>query len=232
MRHKSADFTFKDLVKVQNSEQMSSEKSVSYQITNTYSTLNDFTSKTKNVWLVFHGIGYLSRYFLKYFRHLDENENYIIAPQAQSKYYLNGEYRHVGASWLTRENLEEGIENMLNYLDAVYEAENLAEVETLNIFGYSQGVSVATRFVARRKIQCKNLILHSGKVPEELTTEDFAFLNNTRFSFIYGTEDGYLKSGIVKVEKDRLGKLFPKNLEILTFKGGHEVNTEMISKFA
>lgn len=211
---------------------MSSEKSVSYTIKNTYSVLNEFTPKTKNVWLVFHGIGYLSRYFLKYFKHLDETENYIIAPQAQSKYYLNGEYLHVGASWLTRENLKEGIENMLNYLDAVYETENLAEAENLNIFGYSQGVSVATRFVARRKIQCKNLILHSGRVPEEIASEDFEFLNETNFSFIYGTEDEYLKSGIVKVEEARLQKLFPQNFKIFTFKGGHEVNTEMISKFA
>ncbi len=211
---------------------MSSEKSVSYQIKNSYSTLYEFTPKTKNVWLVFHGIGYLSRYFLKYFRHLDENENYIIAPQAQSKYYLNGEYRHVGASWLTRENLEEGIENMLNYLDAVFEAENLSEVENLSILGYSQGVSVATRFVARRKIRCKNLIMHSGKVPEELKAEDFTFLKETNFSFIYGSEDEYLNSGIVKVEEERLRKLFPNNLKILTFKGGHEVSTAMISKFA
>ena len=211
---------------------MSKEKSVSYSISNTYSTLNQKTHKTKNVWLVFHGIGYLSRYFLKYFKHLNSDENYIIAPQAQSKYYLNGEYRHVGSSWLTRENTEAEIENMLNYLDAVFEAENLSGVENLNILGYSQGVSVATRFVARRRIQCKNLIMHSGKVPQELETEDFKFLNNTQFTFIYGTEDKYLENGIIKVEKKRLNNLFPNKLRIETFKGGHEVNTELISKFA
>lgn len=211
---------------------MSNEKSLSYTITNTYSTLNSITNKTKTVWLVFHGIGYLSRYFLKYFKHLEAVENYIIAPQAQSKYYLNGEYRHVGASWLTKENTEAEIENMLNYLDAVYDAENLSKVENLNILGYSQGVSVATRFIARRKIQCKNLIMHSGKVPRELNTEDFNFLEKTNFSFIYGTEDEYLKSGIVKVEEDRVKEIFPKNLNILTFKGGHQVNKEIISKFA
>lgn len=211
---------------------MNKEKSLSYTITNTYSTLNERTDKTKTVWLVFHGIGYLSKYFLKYFKHLDTEENYIIAPQAQSKYYLNGEYRHVGASWLTRENLEEGIENMLNYLDKIFEAENLSEVENLNILGYSQGVSVATRFVARRKIQCENLIMLSGKVPQELDANDFKFLDKTKFSFIYGTEDEYLKPGIVQVEKDRLQDIFSKNLEIYTFNGGHEVNTELISKFA
>ena len=211
---------------------MSTEKSLSYTINNTYSTLNERTSKTKNVWLVFHGIGYLSRYFLKYFKHLDPEENYIIAPQAQAKYYLNGEYRHVGASWLTRENTEFEIENMLNYLDALYEAEDLEMVENLKIFGYSQGVSVATRFVARRKITCKNLIMHSGKVPQELTSEDFKFLRDTSFSFIFGTEDEYLKKGIIAVEEKRLEELFPENLEILTFPGGHEVNTDLISKFA
>lgn len=210
---------------------MSTEKQVSYQISNSYSVLNEFTPRTRNVWIVCHGIGYLSRYFLRHFRELDPAENYIIAPQAQSKYYLNNKYTHVGASWLTKENTEVEIENVLNYLDAVYEAENLEKAPNLNILGYSQGVSVASRWVARRKIQCRNLILHSGKVPEELSAEDFAFLKDTRFNFIYGTEDEYLRAGIVKVEEERLKELFQSNLEILTFKGGHEINTEMISKF-
>ena len=61
---------------------MIKEAEIAYQIKNTYSTLNTHTSDTKKVWLVFHGIGYLSRYFLKYFKHLDPKENYIIAPQA------------------------------------------------------------------------------------------------------------------------------------------------------
>jgi hypothetical protein len=50
------------------------EKSVRYNSTNTYETLNGFTDKTKNVWIVFHGIGYLSKYFLKYFDELNPKE--------------------------------------------------------------------------------------------------------------------------------------------------------------
>lgn len=211
---------------------MIKENSVSYISTNTYQTLNELTENTKTVWLVFHGIGYLSKYFLKYFKHLDKQENYIIIPQAPSKYYLNGEYRHIGASWLTRENTELEIENVLIYLDAVYKAEGISKIKNLNIMGYSQGVSVATRFIARRNIRCKNLIMHSGKVPQELEAEDFEFLKDTRFTFIYGTEDEYLKSGVISVEEKRLKDIFPKNLEILTFEGGHEVNTKLISKFA
>jgi predicted esterase len=211
---------------------MSTEKQLSYQITNTYSVLNDFTSKTKTVWLVCHGIGYLSRYFLRHFHHLDAQENYIIAPQAQAKYYLNNEYKHVGASWLTKESTPMETENVLNYLDEVYKAENLENSSRLIILGYSQGVSVASRWIAKRKIPCDEFIMHSGKLPAELTREDFQFLNKTNFTFIYGTEDAYLKNGIIKVEEKRLNELFPNNLMIRTFKGGHEINTKFIAEFA
>ena len=211
---------------------MSREKKLSYQISNTYSVLNEFTQKTKNVWLVCHGIGYLSRYFIRHFNHLDASENYIIAPQAQSKYYLKDDYQHVGASWLTKENTESEIDNVLSYLDEVYAEENLAEVPNLIILGYSQGVSVATRFLARRKINCDQLILHSGKVPAEITAEDLEFLKDTKVTYLYGTEDEYLKKGIIEVEEERLKSLFPHNLEILTYHGGHEFNTDIIEKLS
>ena len=131
---------------------MINEKEVSYSTTNSYSTLHERSDKTKNVWVVFHGIGYLSRYFLKYFRHLNHEENYLIAPQAPSKYYLDGKYEHVGASWATRENTETEMENVMSYLDEIYEKEDLKNAKNLVLFGYSQGVSVASRWVARRKL--------------------------------------------------------------------------------
>ena len=95
------------------------EKKVSYQTTNTYETLNTLTDKTKNVWIVLHGIGYLSKYFISYFNELNADENYIIAPQAPSKYYLKSNYKYVGANWLTKENRILETENVLQYLDAV-----------------------------------------------------------------------------------------------------------------
>ena len=211
---------------------MSREKQVSYQITNTYSVLNRFTEKTKNVWLVCHGIGYLSRYFIRHFNHLDADANYIIAPQAQSKYYLKSDYRHVGASWLTKENTESEIENVLNYLDEVFMEENLSEAPNLIVLGYSQGVSVATRYLAHRKINCAQLILHSGKVPAELTAKDFAFLKDTKVTYLYGTQDEYLKKGIIEVEETRLKSLFPYNFELQTYDGGHEFNTDIIEKLS
>jgi len=103
------------------------QKEIFYTTTNSYSTLNTLTLKTKNVWFVCHGMNYLSRYFLKYFDELNVKENYIIAPQAQSKFYLAPKFRHVGASWLTKENTLKETENVMRYFDAVFVAENIPE---------------------------------------------------------------------------------------------------------
>lgn len=211
---------------------MINEKQVSYRSTNSYSTLNEFTAETKNIWVVFHGIGYLSKYFLKYFRHLNQKENYVIAPQAPSKYYLDSKYEHVGASWATRENTEQEIENVLAYLDEVYEKEGLKNAENLILFGYSQGVSVVSRWVANRKIKCSKLILNSGRLPQELEPSDFAFLEGIEVDFVYGKDDPFVNEEFLKSEEKRIKELFPKNLTFIGFDGGHEVNKEVISKFA
>ena len=140
---------------------MASEKSVIYLSSNTYSVLNNYTTKTKNVWIVFHGLGYLSKYFINYFSKINPEENFVIAPQAPSKYYQGKDFKHVGASWLTKENTIEETKNVLAYVDQVYKSEIKVKPPNLIILGYSQGVSIATRWVAARKINCNHLILHS-----------------------------------------------------------------------
>lgn len=206
------------------------EKTVSYSTKNTYVTLNELTSKTKNVWLVFHGIGYLSRYFLKYFKGLDAQENYIIAPQAPSKYYLKNEYKYVGASWLTKENTAAETDNVMNYIDAVLDAEQIPPNYNLILFGFSQGVSIATRWVIRRKINFKSLILYAGGIPNELKKEDFDYLDwhSSKVKIVYGNADEYMNRERLKTEKNKIENLFQKNAEIISFVGGHEMKSEII----
>ena len=76
---------------------MHPEKQVSYKTTNTYTTLNTFTEKTTTIWMVCHGLGYLSTYFIDHFKGLSPDANYIIAPQAPSKYYQDKSYTYIGA---------------------------------------------------------------------------------------------------------------------------------------
>lgn len=206
------------------------EKTVSYTTQNTYLTQNKLTSKTKNVWLVFHGIGYLSRYFVKYFNGLDAEENYIIVPQAPSKYYLKNEYKYVGASWLTKENTATEMKNVLNYINAVLKAEDIPRDVNLILFGFSQGVSVATRWLASKKPACTLVALYAGGIPNELTPKDFDFMDfdSTEIKIVYGDQDEFLTPDRLKGEKIKIDKLFHNKAKSQVFKGGHEVKPEII----
>jgi len=204
------------------------DKEISYTTTNSYSTLNRLTNSTKNVWFVCHGMGYLSRYFIRYFEGLDDADNFIIAPQAQSKYYIPPKFKHVGASWLTKENTLKETENVMRNFDAILEAENISKTMNLIILGYSQGVSVAMRYIVKRKLQCAQLILHSGGIPKELNAEDFSFLD-AKVSMIYGTQDEYLNDERIASETKRVQELFENKAIILPFEGKHVVNVELIN---
>ncbi len=207
----------------------SEEKEITYKTSNSYSTLNRCSEHTKTVWWVCHGMGYLSRYFLRYFKDLDPKENYIIAPQAPSKYYIQPKM-HVGANWLTRDNTQVGMENILNYFDSVFEAEQIPKDVNFIVLGYSQGVSVAMRYMVKRQLQCSQLILHSGGIPKELTAKDFAYLNeDTKVKLIYGTEDEYLDETRIEKESIRAKALFGHRVTILPFEGKHVVNVDYIN---
>ncbi|WP_046759038.1 alpha/beta hydrolase [Kordia jejudonensis] len=210
------------------------EKEITYQITNTYTTVNKLTAKTKNVWLVCHGIGFLSRYFAAYFEILNPDENYIIAPQASSKYYLNGEYKHVGASWLTKENTEKEIANVMANLNAIYEAEHIPKHVNFYILGFSQGVSVAMRWVARYKIPCTKLIIYAGSIPTELKKEDFDFINydTTKVMNVVGDKDEYLTEKRMQLELEKMKSLFGNKYTLKIFEGTHKMNMKILSELA
>lgn len=212
----------------------STEKQVSYTTTNSYSTLNDLHSPQENIWFVCHGLGYLSRYFLRYFVGLDKEKNYIIAPQAPAKYYQKTDFKHVGASWLTKENTKTEIQNVLAYLDEVYKTEvNHANPKKVIFMGYSQGVSVITRWMVARKISCDALIIHSGGIPTELTAEDFAYLaQDTKVKLLYGLQDEYLTPERIKGQQKQAKNLFGKRLEIIPFEGKHIVNRGLLEEIS
>tara|TARA_R110002049_G_scaffold12818_3_gene56964 strand:+ start:963 stop:1604 length:642 start_codon:yes stop_codon:yes gene_type:complete len=208
----------------------SQEKEITYTNSNSYSTLNTISQETKTIWFVCHGMGYLSRYFLRYFKKLNPEENYIIAPQAPSKFYIQPKM-HVGANWLTRDDTKAGMQNILNYFDAILEAENIPEDVNLIVFGYSQGVSVAMRYLAKRQLQCSQLVLHSGGIPKELNSKDFDFLSeDTQVKMIYGTDDEYLDEDRITKETERAESLFGNRLTVLPFDGKHVVNVDFINE--
>ncbi|MFT5004375.1 MAG: putative esterase, partial [Flavobacteriales bacterium] len=94
-------------------------------------------------------------------------------------------------------------------------------------------VSIATRWIASRQIQCDHLVLHSGGIPKELSSADFSYMDqNTKVTYLYGDKDQYITQARKTEEELKGNKLFGDRLEISVFKGVHEVNTEYINSLS
>lgn len=202
------------------------EKEVSFKTNKTYSTLNTI-DKNQNIWFACHGIGQLSHYFLNNFLNIPKEKNYIIAPQAPSKYYHSTQTKRVGACWLTKENTQLEQRNIFRYFDEIL---NQEKPVTPNIFmGFSQGVSVMLRYLVYKKLNVNDIVIMSGKIPEELKESDFNFLSKkTKVWLSYGLSDPLLNNKLLDVEINKSRQLFGKRLNIIAFDGKHEIDQELI----
>lgn len=210
----------------------SEEKRVTYQTSNSYSKLGTLSEYDNTLWMVFHGIGYLSRHFIKPFSKLDLNANTVIAPQAPSKYYSDNQYSRVGASWLTKEETQAEIVNVLQYLDAVYYQENMSRYRKFLCLGYSQGVSVMMRWIGLRKIPVDALVIYAGRIPSEMKKEHFSHLDeHTRILSVIGKNDPYVTTNVIEEEKLKIQELFPyQQKSAILFEGSHEIKAAVLHR--
>jgi predicted esterase len=209
-------------------------KTVSYQHTNSYDTVHELTPATRTIWICFHGLGYLATFFKKYFEGLDKKDNYVIVPQAPSKFYQGKQFKHVGASWLTRVDTAQEMQNNLNYLHEVLKNEGIEGDARIVLLGYSQGVSIATRFLKSYAHRIKALIMHSGSIPQELTEQDGNSFQKKcdRFIHISGTQDEYSNDEVVKREMEKIKMLFGTECELHRPEVKHIVHVPLIQEIA
>jgi hypothetical protein len=97
------------------------ETQLQFETTHPVYTLNELSDQTKTIWVACHGYGQLARYFIKRFDVLDAVENYVIAPQGLARFYADGNYGKVGASWMTKENRELDLDNQRKYFDMIFD---------------------------------------------------------------------------------------------------------------
>lgn len=194
-------------------------------------TLNSLTEKTKRVWVVFHGYGQLAQYFLRKFSGLDADENFIIAPQGLSKFYLEGFSGRVGATWMTREDRLTEIVNQHAYLDQILDEVGVDHNEKeLVYFGFSQGVATMARYAAHAKLPFAEMILWAGSFPPELEAGDFDFLSGTeRIRYYTGNADPFFKTGMDEEQKKIIRSTMGMDPEITFFEGKHEVKTDLVT---
>lgn len=198
-----------------------------------YFSLNSVQQKTKNIWIVFHGYGQLAEYFIKHFEDLDADENFVIAVEGLSRFYVDGLSGRVGASWMTKDDREEEINDQSNYVNAALKHAQIDPRDTtyrLNVLGFSQGAATAVRWLVKNEIRPAQLVLWAGSFPHDVNTvEDKNVLSKLPVHFVYGDKDPFLK----KVNMDeKFAELKDKglNLRVWPFEGKHVMDKPTLTK--
>ena len=212
-----------------NGSGMSKQHHLDVTLKASYYTLNELTNKTKRVWIVFHGYGQLAEFFIKKFEGLDPDENFIIAPQGLSKYYLNGVYGRVGASWMTKEDRLTEIDNQYAYIDAILNQFDLSDKQFI-YFGFSQGTATMGRYAAYAKRTFDQMIIWAGTFPPDTNPADWHYLSGQEGIHYYTSkEDIYFKDEFIPQQNEVVKTALGKTPQLHWYKGGHKVIPEIVN---
>lgn len=196
-----------------------------------YYTLNELTSKTERVWLVFHGYGQLAQFFIRKFKDLDPDKNFIIAPQGLSKYYLDGFYGRVGASWMTKEDRLTDIQNQYSYIDSVLKEVGDISGKKLIYFGFSQGTATMGRYAGHAKILFEKMIIWAGTFPPDIEPEEFEYLTGKEnIEYFTSKEDPFFKEEMIDNQNEVVKKTIGKEPALNWYEGGHTVISELLKE--
>jgi predicted esterase len=187
-------------------------------------THGTLTKKTKLIWIVAHGYGFLAEYFIKKFEELNPEENYVIVPEALNRFYLKELSGRVGASWMTTEDRENEIKDYILYLENVHET--LISQTTAKIvgLGFSQGAATMARWAMQTSKRLNQLVFWGGSIPNDCLN-DISKLNSFHPYLLVGDEDQFInEEKRVEVMKslDNVGLTFSH----IFYKGGHAILTE------
>ncbi|MDT8347096.1 MAG: hypothetical protein RQ756_04790, partial [Flavobacteriaceae bacterium] len=77
------------------------------------------------------------------------------------------------------------------------------------IYGFSQGVSVAMRWLLHSGMRCDKLIINAGKIPHEIKPNAYEhFGATTEVHHIVGQNDPYLNPAVEAIELNKIAQLF------------------------
>lgn len=197
-------------------------------------TVGGHNDNLKRVWFVCHGYGHLASFFIRKFSVLDSEENMIVAPEALSRFYLSGFSGRVGASWMTKEDRLNEIDDYVSYLDTVSTQilSNLPGDLPLIILGFSQGTATAGRWIGLGKIEPAAVILWAGSLPPELKGEEqLQKFRKSKLIIVRGNDDEFATEEQIAAQCESLQqRQVPYRL--IRFNGGHEIDSQVLGQIA
>ena len=196
-------------------------------------------ASVRELWVVLHGYGQLASRFLGGFGAIDDGSRLIVAPEALSRFYdartplASHVDAEVGASWMTREDRREEIEDQAHWLGQVAETyrARVSERVPLTVLGFSQGAAAASRWVARGLTAPAHLICWGASLAPELDLASGGPLASTRCTLVIGERDVFVSAEHVAKERSRLAAAgFTYAFE--RFAGGHRLDDATLVRLA
>ena len=211
---------------------MSKENFIKVERTARIHTHGTLSNETEQIWVVAHGYGMLSEFFIKKFEELDPQKHFIIAPEGLSRGYLENMTGRIGASWMTKEMREEEISDYLAYLDRVvnqFVPDEYLVTSRLIAFGFSQGAATISRWVHHSSFDFQAMVICGGAPAKELfSVNSFA---NLPLIFAFGDKDVYLNHSnkeSLKEQSEEKGWSF----QIIHYQGGHQLTSPLLSNIS
>jgi dienelactone hydrolase len=180
----------------------------------------------ESFWLITHGYAMCADQALKKFRSLDNGNNYMVAPEALSRFYIDFKgQRTAVASWMTsRERLDE-IDDYAHYLSEVLRTYRRGKKTIL--FGFSQGGTTMWRFINQIKPDFDVFINWAGDIPED-TNYDMPYLQGKRLIYVFGKNDQYVDNNRIKAFEDFAGEL-KMDIRFMSYDGDHRIYEDVLN---
>jgi predicted esterase len=178
----------------------------------------------KGLLLGFHGYGESAETQMARLESIPGSEHWtLIAIQALNRFY-RGRSQDVVASWMTRQDRVEAIEDNIDYVDQVVGTIGGAK-GSLVCAGFSQGGAMAFRAAVRAKTAAAGVISVGADVPPELFADDSVQFPKS-ILLMRGTQDDWYTADKLRADVTRLTKR-GNPPHALTYEGGHDWTPEV-----
>lgn len=209
---------------------------IKFEKTAHFYTLGKLTAKVKYFWLITHGYGQLASHIIRKFDSFDNEEHFIVAPEALNRFYWDMRKGIVGASWMTKHDRLDEIEDYSHFLTTVYDTfiSQLSSIAQIILLGFSQGSATQVRWILRGRPHFHHLVLWGGLLPEDIDyVNDVSFskyISDKKLHFINGDADEFVTPDRVEWQ---LNFAQSQNIDLhyLPFEGKHEILVSVLEQF-
>jgi predicted esterase len=208
------------------------KKSLHFSYETPYFLSHDPSGKEQDIWLLLHGYGQLAEFFIRKFLPFASPDRLMIAPEGTNYGYLKEFQGRVGANWMTSYQREMAIDNNHRLLNQLVDSllSQFASTPRVHLLGFSQGAATGTRWASQWEGQLETMVLWGGGFAHDLALdlakEKFA---HTDIQVVLGDRDELITEESKKKQTELLG-IIGKPLKLLTFSGGHELDTDLLDK--